>query len=158
MNGHRREGKKVRSGHNEVDALEFNRSLHKIISVDVTVKAVFDAVFVEHVDYLTAEEVGENGREVKESEKLFATLSALGSFRLQTLALLKTHFETHRLAVDYLFIVGLGVANGALLGLIIEPAAASADDKILGLKSVVVEHVNCVNGVFFKKTFHFRHC
>ena len=89
MNWHRGEGKEVGSGHNEVDAFKFNSSRHKIITVNVTVEAIFNTVFVKHVDYLAADEVGENGGEMQEREKLLVVLASLGGILLKTLALVK---------------------------------------------------------------------
>ena len=111
MNGHRREAKEVRGGHNEVYVLEFHGPLHKIITVNVSVKAVFDAVFMKHVDYLTTDKIGENGREVKKNEKLLVALTAFSRLLLEPLSLFKAHFEPHSLAVDDLLIFGLGISH-----------------------------------------------
>ena len=158
MNRHRSEGKEVGRGQNEVDFLEIERSRHEIITVNVTVKAVFDAVFVEHVDNLAADKIVVNGGKVKENEELLFALAPVGRIGLQALAFLKTQLKAHSLAVYDLIIVWQGVSHRALFCLVVEPAAASADNEIFGLKSVVVEHVDGGYLVFFEKVFHFGHC
>ena len=91
MNRHWSEGKKVGCRHNKVDSFEFQSSRHEIIPVDVTVKAIFDVVFVKHVDYLTAYEIGENGREVKKNQGFLVVCHpSLGGRIFKSFTILKT--------------------------------------------------------------------
>lgn len=133
--------------HYKIDAFELCFSWDTVHTVNVSVIAGFNIVFVKNIYNLTANKITPNGREVeKEKNRFFALTAQLNGF-------IETHSQTNDFAIDNTAVIN--GSNRVLLRFFYKPTARTANNAVSHIVGVVVKNIDGIHFVLCKKGFHF---
>lgn len=134
----------------ETDSLVLDDGGDVVLTVDMTVVAVGNVVFMEYVHEGLTDILRKHGREVKERREG----QRLGKCGIQFFRFLQTHFKPYAFAVYYLIVVCvyLSALRGFFVG---KPTSGAADYAVLYYIRVVIQYTDADHPVFLHEFVHF---